>query len=102
MPDNVWVQICSRKGETQKETVSLYSYIPFHVGDGVCMYVSISLCVCVVWVFLPPETLQTGACLTGSEICLFSSADLCVVLSRRENAICFPYFCINTLPNTVH
>lgn len=32
-----------------------------------------------VWAFLPPETLRTGAALTGSQISLFSSTDLFVL-----------------------
>lgn len=43
----------------------------FHVGD--CAFVR------GVWAFLPPETLRTGAALTGSQISLFSSTDLFVL-----------------------
>lgn len=77
MSDNVQVQICSRKGEWRKESEGIYSYTLFHVGLlCVCSCMCLLMCACVVWVFLPPETLQTGACLTGSQICLFLSADL--------------------------
>lgn len=77
---------------------------------GLCMPIVV-LCVCVrvrvAWVFLPPETLQTGACLTGSEICLFSSAGLFVwsgsvfhsfpkQQDEKENIP--PRFYINMLP----
>lgn len=63
----------------KKKRVSFTSIIPPH--ERVCLFVRAyccSVCVRVAWVFLPPETLQTGACLTGSEICLFSSAGLFV------------------------
>lgn len=76
MSDNVCVQICSRKGEHQKESVSVYSYIPFHVGG--CVYVCVSIYVCVAWTPLPPEILQTGAGLTGSQICVYSRLKICL------------------------
>lgn len=47
------------------------SYVRFHVGDRVSVR--------GVWAFLPPETLHTGTALTGSQISLFSSADLFVL-----------------------
>lgn len=70
MSDSVWVWICFR-WKPKREDNFVSSYVGFHVGD----------CASVrgVWAFLPPETLHTGAALTGSQISLFSSADLFVL-----------------------
>lgn len=102
MSDNVCVQICSRKGETLKKK-SVYSYTPFCGGVCMCVFV----CVCVVWVFfLPPETLQTAARLTGSQICIYSRLRICWcfffhTLLKQQNRSCqentfFPAFPLET------
>lgn len=44
-----------------------------------CVFMSETVSVRGVWAFLPPETLHTGTALTGSQISLFSSADLFVL-----------------------
>lgn len=51
--------------ESQKRDNFASSHVHFHVRDGVSVRGA--------WVFLPPETLHTGAALTGSQISLFSS-----------------------------
>lgn len=44
------------------------------------MWVIVCMCVSVwvVWVLLPLETLQTGACLTGSQISVYSCPQICL------------------------
>lgn len=58
----------------KKGLASTPTYLFFLCG-WLCRCVFV--CVCFAWVSVPPETLQTGACLTGSQICVYSRLLIC-------------------------
>lgn len=59
----------------KKGLASTPTYLFFVVLGWLCRCVFV--CVCFAWVSVPPETLRTGACLTGSQICVYSRLLIC-------------------------